>query len=233
MATVVELVPLVKMWVKDRADSLNREEFVRALDVAKTHLWRIIVAKDESSNWFSERSQWGDSGADNFFPNLEVSIFQYDLPNNYHQLKEAEVDTNGEADIRMIKDHIGSDTWKEHRENQYATDATREILYDITGSGKGKLTLPFPPSKLHEVILTYIKTPTPWLLETTVTDELPFVSLDLIAEDAAAILRFGIQDTRYEKFRDSWSTRVADMIAALRRDETGPEFAVGMFEGTY
>ena len=233
MGTVTDLVPIVKMWLKDRADSVNSEEFVRALDIAKTHVWRIMVANDESSNWFSERSQWGDDLLDNFFPILQESIFQYDLPNNFQQLKDAEVNTAGEGDIRMIKENIGSDAWKEYRENQYATGDTRKILYDIMSTGKGKLTLPFAPSKTHEVILTYIRTPLPWALATTVTDEFPFTSLDLIAEDAAAIIRFGIQDSRYGQFRDSWGIRVADMITTLRRDETGPEFAVGMFEGTY
>ncbi len=231
MSTVVDLIPTMKLWFRDRADSFPDEQFVLALNLAKTHVWRIILATDVSENWFSERSQWGDNTALNFFPVLEEGVDEYDLPPNFHQLKEAVFLTAGEGDMRLVKGNIGTDYWKLQREQMLQSVFLSEIPYDIIGSGVGRMRLPAPPTKTHEVKLDYIKQPVEWTTETDVIDDFPMVCRDLIAEDAAAVLRFGVSDNRYEKFSLAWGERVKQLPRTMRRDETGPEMVEGMFEG--
>jgi hypothetical protein len=230
--TVAYLKQQTKLLVRKDAASRSAGDFLGALNLAKDKIWALIVANDMDEKWFVEQSQFGDSGAANYFTAMLAGFDTFDMPRDFHQLKAINVTTSGKEDYTFTRGSVGDDAWKLRREDMIAGTVFRDVLYDIVGPSPGSLVVPYALPELLEAVIFYSASSLDWTDDADEVTDFPPAMLSLITHTAASILQYGMTDDRYQKYENGLEARVRTALKTIRRDETQPEYAEGVFEGS-
>lgn len=228
MATVeAGLIPLFDALAGDKRANITTDGKTALLNAAKTEVWKLYVGLRTEDNWWLEQSQNVDSGLDTYFPVLDTAIRQYDLPNNFHQLRSTEIVTPEATSVVMRKSSITDPQFQIRRQDSAPRPGFSDIEYDLIGTDPGQMILAGFPTAVLDVRLWYVRKPTAWTRPSDSIDEFPEGSRILMVEWAVQRHLLGFSSAKWASYVESWNNGVSRWMLSLDRDTSGPDIVQG------
>lgn len=221
------LVPLFDALAGDKRDTIKIDSKTALLNAAKTEVWKLYVGLRTEDNWWLQQSQNDDFGLDTFFPVLDTEIREYDLPNNFHQLRSTEIVTPEATSVVMRKSSITDPQFQIRRQDIASRPGFSDIEYDLIGTDPGQMILAGFPTAVLDVRLWYIRKPTAWTTPAALIDEFPEGSYILMAEWAVQRHLLGLSSGKWKPFLETWNSSVGRWMLSLDRDTSGPDIVLG------
>jgi hypothetical protein len=231
MPTFADAIDLFKtLAAADRHQLESFDQHLPGFNAAQRALWKILTTRKKMNNWFVVASQASTPANPDYFGPLAVSSREYPLPPNFHHLRLIECVTASYEHVRFTKEPIDSPLFKQGRE--YAVDSPfgSEAIYDIIGTGAGRMMLAqFPPAVL-ELKLWYCRHPTVLVARTDSLNDFPIEAPELLSQWVIMKFKVGADAVKWAEFVEQWRADVEQLVFGETRDDTAPTIVQGFME---
>lgn len=226
-----DLIDLTNARLAGYANAVSQDDLLGFLCQAKDQVWGILKEQDEE--YFLTFSQATTSTNPYYFAPLNTTTREYDLPDDFQEIKFIEVLTQGFADLKFVYRDATQEDFRSARRGANANNTPLSnpdtMLYTIIGKGKFVLA-DYPPATLN-LQLWYTRLIPDFEAADTI-DEILFPFSKLLADFAAKRIMLATQDpTQFAAWSEAWRE---DVIAIAQgsgpRNQSDPTFVSGLME---
>jgi hypothetical protein len=209
-----DLLDLLNDHLGGYQNATTEAEKLRRLNEGKDRVWEII--RQDKKDYFIQSSQATTAADDNYFATLTTTEREFDLPDDFQEMKLIEVTTSGYEDREFIEKPLAHPDFQAARRTATAQGSSQPssidtYMYAIVG----KKTMMF--AQYLEAALTlklwYVRSIPDFELAETI-DEILFPYSKKIAEYAAKRILAKLQDEPQSMLWDKeWRESVQSLVA--------------------